>query len=221
MREKLLDLMKNEGLKPSQLAEQLEINPAGISHILAGRNKPGFDLLQKILRRFPRINPDWLLLDSDKMYRDEYPAASSGQQASRTTAAQRSSPELGNDLFTPTLPGGLRADEKQTQDADGHDGSATQFPPALFGKANIKRVVVLYETRPSKVLRHRQSVEIIHAGRCPEYSILGKIKFGQPGFRFETDGTWSIPETLGNYLLIGKEKFLATVQLPVFIARFI
>lgn len=78
MREKLLDLMKNEGLKPSQLAEQLEINPAGISHILAGRNKPGFDLLQKILRRFPRINPDWLLLNSDKMYRDEYPAASSG-----------------------------------------------------------------------------------------------------------------------------------------------
>ena len=72
MREKLLDLMKNEGLKPSQLAELLEINPAGISHILAGRNKPGFDLLQKILRRFPRINPDWLLLDSDKMYRDEY-----------------------------------------------------------------------------------------------------------------------------------------------------
>ena len=58
MREKLLDLMKNEGLKPSQLAELLEINPAGISHILAGRNKPGFDLLQKILRRFPRINPD-------------------------------------------------------------------------------------------------------------------------------------------------------------------
>ena len=46
MREKLLDLMKNEGLKPSQLAEQLEINPAGISHILAGRNKPGLAVAQ-------------------------------------------------------------------------------------------------------------------------------------------------------------------------------
>ena len=45
MREKLLDLMKSEGLKPSQLAELLEINPAGISHILAGRNKPGFDCI--------------------------------------------------------------------------------------------------------------------------------------------------------------------------------
>ena len=143
----MLDLMKNEGLKPSQLAEQLEINPAGISHILAGRNKPGFDLLQKILRRFPRINPDWLLLDSDKMYRDEFPTASPAQPASRTTATQAALPESDNDLFTPTLPGGLRADEKQTQDktADGHDGSATQFPPALCGKANVKRVVVLYD----------------------------------------------------------------------------
>lgn len=71
MREKLLALMKSEGLRPGQLAEMLEINPAGISHILAGRNKPGFDLLQKILRRFPQINPDWLLLDSLQMYRPE------------------------------------------------------------------------------------------------------------------------------------------------------
>lgn len=70
MREKLLDLMQSEGLKSSQLADMLGINPAGISHILAGRNKPGFDLLQKILRRFPRINPDWLILDSGPMYRD-------------------------------------------------------------------------------------------------------------------------------------------------------
>lgn len=70
MREKLLDLMKSEGLKSSQLADMLGVNPAGISHILAGRNKPGFDLLQKILRRFPRISPDWLLLDTGPMYRD-------------------------------------------------------------------------------------------------------------------------------------------------------
>ena len=94
MREKLLDLMKNEGLKPSQLAELLEINPAGISHILAGRNKPGFDLLQKILRRFPRINPDWLLLDSDKMYRDSEP------EQSAPAAAVESS--ISDGLFGPT-----------------------------------------------------------------------------------------------------------------------
>ena len=84
MKEKLLDLMKHEGLKPSQLAEILEVNPAGISHILAGRNKPGFDLLQKILRRFPQINPDWLLLDSPQMYRDEHPGISQAVRVGRS-----------------------------------------------------------------------------------------------------------------------------------------
>lgn len=69
MQDKLRDLMKSEGLKSGQLAELLGINPAGISHILAGRNKPSFELLQKILRRFPQLNPDWLLVDRGPMYR--------------------------------------------------------------------------------------------------------------------------------------------------------
>ena len=77
MKEKLQQLMKSEGLTSSRMAEILGIQPSGISHILAGRNKPGFDLLQKILRRFPRVNPDWLLLDSEQMYRTENPESSS------------------------------------------------------------------------------------------------------------------------------------------------
>lgn len=77
MKEKLQQLMKSEGLTSSRMAEILGIQPSGISHILAGRNKPGFDLLQKILWRFPRVNPDWLLLDSEQMYRTENPESSS------------------------------------------------------------------------------------------------------------------------------------------------
>ena len=71
MREKLLRLMQTEGLTSSRLAELLETQPSSISHLLSGRNKPSFDLIQKILRRFPRINPDWLLLDSERMFRND------------------------------------------------------------------------------------------------------------------------------------------------------
>ncbi len=67
MKEKLQLLMKTENLKPSQLAEILEIYPSVVSHILAGRNRVSLELSQKILRRFPRINPDWLILDSGEM----------------------------------------------------------------------------------------------------------------------------------------------------------
>ena len=78
MKAKLQHLIKSEGLTASRFAEMLEIQPAGVSHILAGRNKPSFDLLQKILRRFPKINPDWLLLDSEQMYRDGWENSGDG-----------------------------------------------------------------------------------------------------------------------------------------------
>lgn len=132
MKEKLLELINREGLKPSQLAEILGVNPAGISHILAGRNKPGFDMLQKILRNFPRLNPDWLLLDSDKMYRDE----SVGNAAPKPSHQ----PSRSSDLFgsQPTV-------------ADAAKNAAAKSPaveslvPQLHTTSNVKRIIILYE----------------------------------------------------------------------------
>lgn len=141
MKEKLLDLIKREGLKPSQLAEILEVNPAGISHILAGRNKPGFDLLQKILRRFPQINPDWLLLDSTQMYREEHPGMS---QPSAPTAQQLS---VGNDLFG-TIDSATvtpKADRRESEDfAAAVQPAASQYPVSRTG-ARVQRVVLFYD----------------------------------------------------------------------------
>lgn len=100
MKAKLQHLIKSEGLTASRFAEMLEIQPAGVSHILAGRNKPSFDLLQKILRRFPKINPDWLLLDSEKMYRDEWMNAGDELGSSATSgeggASQNSGMGIGS-----------------------------------------------------------------------------------------------------------------------------
>lgn len=152
MREKLLDLMKNEGLKSSQLADMLGINPAGISHILAGRNKPGFDLLQKILRRFPRINPDWLILDTGPMYRDAEALpptpdhADTPIRSSTATAHLSERPDAGGDLFTHAddnphaadriLP--AASDPIPTRPEAAHSGNRT---------ASVERVVIFYDDR--------------------------------------------------------------------------
>ena len=82
MKEKFQQFMISKGLNASRLAEMLGIQPAAISHILSGRNKPSFDLLQKLLKAFPDLNPDWLLLDSDLMYRN---SASNGTSIDKTT----------------------------------------------------------------------------------------------------------------------------------------
>ena len=139
MREKLLDLMKNEGLKPSQLAELLEINPAGISHILAGRNKPGFDLLQKILRRFPRINPDWLLLDSDKMYRDSKP------EQSAPAAAVESS--ISDGLFGPARNTPFNPPHQEPASTTSENPAPPATTPFAGTRTDVavRRIVILYD----------------------------------------------------------------------------
>ncbi len=150
MKEKLLALMQNEGLKPSRLAEMLDVNPAGISHILNGRNKPGFDFLQKILRRFPRISPDWLLLDSGPMYRDTeaspltMPADQTLQSQTSNTGEHQPAGTTG-DLFT----------ARQSTDPTNVPPTATpgspvaaieSFLPKIPNRAAaVNRVVIFYD----------------------------------------------------------------------------
>lgn len=152
MREKLLELMNREGLKPSQLAEILEINPAGISHILAGRNKPSFELLQKILRRFPRINPDWLLLDSNQIYRSETSNPVSGIPSGKTPAENNG---MDNTLFGNAANAGSKAGTPGigstgntivSEAAAGGQKIVSNIPTTgSHANVGVKRIVIFYE----------------------------------------------------------------------------
>ena len=64
-------LCQKYNLKASELAKRLEVDPSVLSHLKTGRNKPKSDFIIKLLRAYPDINPDWLLLDSDQMMRSE------------------------------------------------------------------------------------------------------------------------------------------------------
>lgn len=72
MKERLFDIIKRNELTAWRFAELLEVQPSSISHILSGRNKPSFDFIEKILTRFPEINPDWLILGQGEMIRVGY-----------------------------------------------------------------------------------------------------------------------------------------------------
>ena len=65
MKEKLDFLCEKYNLSASSLAKTLGVEASAISHIRSGRNKPSYDFVVKILRAFPDVNPDWLLLDGD------------------------------------------------------------------------------------------------------------------------------------------------------------
>ena len=61
MNKRLKNWMKLEGLKPSQLADNIGVNRATISHILSGRNKPSIDFLKKLLHIYSGLNSNWLI----------------------------------------------------------------------------------------------------------------------------------------------------------------
>jgi transcriptional regulator with XRE-family HTH domain len=61
MHTRLKNWMESEGLKSSQLADNIGVNRATISHILSGRNKPSIDFLQKLLSAYPNLNANWLI----------------------------------------------------------------------------------------------------------------------------------------------------------------
>lgn len=71
MRERLLKFMEMEKLSASRLAEILGVQPATISHIISGRNKPSFEFIEKMLLRFPKVNPEWFLLGKGSAYRPD------------------------------------------------------------------------------------------------------------------------------------------------------
>ena len=69
MQKKIRLLLEKEKLTPKEFATKISIQPSAVSHFLSGRNKHSIDVIGKILKSFPNINPDWLLLDSDIIYR--------------------------------------------------------------------------------------------------------------------------------------------------------
>jgi transcriptional regulator with XRE-family HTH domain len=71
MEDRLVQLLKSEGINPTRFAERIGVQRSSMSHILSGRNKPSFDFIVKILESFPSVNPDWLLLGKGSMYKGD------------------------------------------------------------------------------------------------------------------------------------------------------
>ncbi len=68
MNRRLQQFLSAENISQSQLAEILGVARASVSHILSGRNKPGFDFILNMTNRFPALNIEWLISGKGRMY---------------------------------------------------------------------------------------------------------------------------------------------------------
>ncbi len=71
MNERIRQFLIAENKTSAQLAEEIGVQPSGISHILSGRNHPSLDFVLKVLEKYPFLSTDWLLFGRGSMYKED------------------------------------------------------------------------------------------------------------------------------------------------------
>ncbi len=71
MKDRLRKIIEYEQISYTKFADEIDIQRSGVSHLLSGRNNPSLEVIQKILRRYDYIDPEWLLLGKGTMIKDE------------------------------------------------------------------------------------------------------------------------------------------------------
>lgn len=145
--------MASERINASKFAEMLGVGPSSISHILAGRNNPGYELIVKILEVFPAVNPEWLLLGKGDIYSTErvpertlfdlQPGHQDADAASMTEGASESGVSAGTATTEFTLASTLD-DAFSTRNSTAVNTPADQSKPLLQAEPDIERIIIFY-----------------------------------------------------------------------------
>lgn len=133
MEARIQRLINSENLSPTRFADIIGVQRSAISHILSGRNKPSFDLIQKILSKFPRVSSEWLLMGRGEMY--------------KTTIQQR----LFDTELKPSIPVEPKSENKSTVIQDIVPNiSASKEPEIQINESGIERIIIFYKDRSFK-----------------------------------------------------------------------
>ncbi len=139
MEKRLQNFLRAENITQSQFAEKIGVAKASVSHILAGRNKPGYEFIVGMARCYPNLNIDWLITGNGKMYK-----ISGGDTAASENAILTASQKAQN----AAEPAGNEADTlfHEEQNDDGRTAAETQEPAEKPENApRISKILVFYD----------------------------------------------------------------------------
>lgn len=70
MNNRLVQFLAAENISQSQFADTIGVARASVSHIIAERNKPGFDFIKSTAEHYPNLNLEWLIAGRGRMYKN-------------------------------------------------------------------------------------------------------------------------------------------------------
>ena len=148
MNTRLQQFLSAENLSQAQFADIIGVARASVSHIIAGRNKPGFDFIYSMAANFPNLNVEWLVTGRGKMYKtqaDLFPIESSEPQPQPkiAPAAPQEAHFEPQPQVTQSAPSVTAAPLPEEPVTQSNTLNATR--KIAVGQRNIARMVILFD----------------------------------------------------------------------------
>ena len=135
MKERIAEFLRRENKSSALFAEEIGVQPSGISHILSGRNRPSLDFVLKMLETYPYINVNWLLFGKGNMYTPEIIPDLFGNYTD-ISFKKESEKEVSLE----------NKDERSFNATTEHAGHGpVVFDQSLAEKPSVRRIVLLYD----------------------------------------------------------------------------
>ena len=148
MNYRLQQFLSAENLSQAQFADIIGVARASVSHIIAGRNKPGFDFIYSMTANFPNLNVEWLVTGRGKMYKtqtDLFPVESL-EAPQPTQIAPAAPPEPQIQAPAPVAepaPSVTAAPPQETPVTQSNTSNTTS--KVSVGQRNISKMIILFD----------------------------------------------------------------------------
>lgn len=129
MNTRLKQFLAAENISQAQFADTIKVVRASVSHVLAGRNNPGYEFIKAIMDNYPSLNIEWLILGKGKMYKETQPQTVEIQETGL----------LFSDIIDeePVVKENIEVSTK-TETID-------NLPQTIVKQRNVSKIIILYD----------------------------------------------------------------------------
>ena len=157
MNNRLQQFLAAENITQASFANTIEVAPASVSHILQGRNKPGFDFLVSMSEHYPELNLEWFLTGKGKMYKNTGGDTRGDTSETKTDTGSlfgfdnNTADEGANTLFEDAVP---EKDAIGVNDMQNGGGSPRLFNSKIgLSNPGIVKVIVFFDDNTFKEIK--------------------------------------------------------------------
>lgn len=150
LKERLSHIIRAQNLTASQFAEKMQIQPANVSHLLSGRNKPSFEFLVKLKEVFPEYSFDWIILGKKPItINNPNPELFPSAERENKSEVKNNNMTVNQSITTPM-------DVNQVVAGDVRDSvQIADFGVIAANAARISKIIVVYDDDTFKVLNNK------------------------------------------------------------------